>query len=102
MSEIPAPFVGDSVPVIWYVMGTGDPGPAGLAVEPGAAGADIPGDVLEWAEAHGAGADPDVYLLVTTEANPGWLGGALASREGLVTTGDGGRIDRARAEGEAL
>jgi hypothetical protein len=102
MSVASEPSGAGEVPVAWYVMGAGDSGPAGLAVEPGEAGVDIPDDVLEWAEANGVDPDdPDVYMLVTTEANPGGLSGARGWRDGTVSASDGARIDEARAQDEA-
>jgi hypothetical protein len=80
----------------------GAPAP-GLGVEPGAAGIDIPDDVLDWAEANGVNPDdPDVYILVTTEPHPGWIAGARAALEGEVSAGSAARIEEVRAQDEAL
>jgi hypothetical protein len=50
--------------LVWWSVIDG-PSPGARAVEPGAAGVGIPGDILAWAVGLSE-ADPDVYLLVTT------------------------------------
>lgn len=102
MSAVFEPRARGTVPVIWYVMAPGASSPVGLAAEPGEAGVDIPVDIWEWAQANGVDADnnPDVYMLVTTEPNPGRITGALAARDGEVSAGDATRIDESRAQAE--
>jgi hypothetical protein len=88
-----------TAPVIWYVVCGASPDSVGLAVDPGPSGVSVPDEILDWATGHGLSlSDPDVYVLVTDEENPGPVTGQVASREGTVTADEAASISAARAE----
>ena len=77
------------MPVYWSVCS----GPAGdvrvTAVDPEAAGVDIPADVLLWAEGRGlAGDAPYIYLLVATEDEAAEIPGEIDWLRGTVPYAD--------------
>ena len=94
-------ILGGAVMCTWYL--TGSQNPYAQAVEPGAAGAEIPDAVLEWASANGLNeSDPDVYLLVAlADDDPGEVIGLTGSTDAAVPGGDAERIREALAELEA-
>lgn len=94
------------VPVTWYAyQDLGSSIASDGPVDAGEAGIDIPDDVLAWAAGHGWDCDnPDVYVLVATEADApaGPIIGQLAVMDGTVSEADATRITAQLAQERAV
>lgn len=83
------PTATSPTPLIWSVV-RGE-SPNARAVPPGAAGIDIPTEILDWAKWYGFdvdGDDSDVYLLVTPEGEAGEVQGEIAYTPHAASNGD--------------